>query len=226
MAERARGRGSDVGRRIALRREQLGLSREDVAGRAGMAPQYLRYLEERLSSPGGNALSRLARALDTTVAELRGGEAHHAPGAKPARPRVTELGPAECHRLVAAHHIGRVAAATPQGPAIVPVVYAVVGGAIVFRATPGTGASAAGDADETAFEVDHLDEDATAGWSVLLVGRARRITDPGEGERLAERVAERLRERGAAGGPWAPERDAVWVRLRPARVTGWRARLG
>lgn len=35
----------DMGRRIAARRQQLGLSRQDVALRAGAAPGYIEYVE-------------------------------------------------------------------------------------------------------------------------------------------------------------------------------------
>jgi hypothetical protein len=34
----------DLGRRIARRRTELGLTRRETAQRAGMAPSYLRYL--------------------------------------------------------------------------------------------------------------------------------------------------------------------------------------
>ncbi|MGX1246953.1 hypothetical protein RKD46_008057 [Streptomyces pseudovenezuelae] len=36
----------DLGRRLLHRRGELGLTRREVADRAGMAPGYLRYLEE------------------------------------------------------------------------------------------------------------------------------------------------------------------------------------
>ncbi|WP_049571894.1 helix-turn-helix domain-containing protein [Streptomyces sp. SBT349] len=220
VAGQVHGGGSDVGRRVALRREQLGLSREDVAGRAGVAPQYLRYLEERTASPSLGALTRVARALETTVAELSGAEAAAGRATHPAdhtgRTRITELDTDECHRLLGSHHIGRVAVSTPEGPAIVPVNYALLDGAIVFRTAPGAGPSYVRDADETAFEVDHLDETQSVGWSVLVVGATRQLTAEDEVERAAEAVGE---------GPWEPDRRALWVRLRPARVTGRRAVL-
>lgn len=63
----------DIGRRLALRREELGLSREQVADRAGIAPEYLRYVEERpFASPGPTFLLRVAEALETNVPRLRG----------------------------------------------------------------------------------------------------------------------------------------------------------
>ncbi|WP_406405454.1 helix-turn-helix domain-containing protein [Streptomyces sp. NBC_01643] len=43
--ERATAPG-DVGRRVAARREELGLSRQEVAERSGSATTYIQYLEE------------------------------------------------------------------------------------------------------------------------------------------------------------------------------------
>src|SRR5438105_9813849 len=60
------GPGSDLGRRATLRRQQLGLSREEVAARAGASPDYVRYVEERAADPDIGFLLRLADALETT----------------------------------------------------------------------------------------------------------------------------------------------------------------
>jgi ribosome-binding protein aMBF1 (putative translation factor) len=43
----------DLGRRITEQRGRAGLSREEAAGRAGMAPGYLKYLETS-PAPNGN----------------------------------------------------------------------------------------------------------------------------------------------------------------------------
>ncbi|WP_326599152.1 helix-turn-helix domain-containing protein [Streptomyces sp. NBC_01803] len=207
---------SDVGRRVASRREQLGLSREDVAGRAGVAPQYLRYLEERPSSPSVASLTRVARALETSVAELTGAEAPVVSGNPPPHGEMVKLAPDECYDLVALHAVGRVAVTTPEGPAIIPVNYGLVDGAVAFRTMPGAGPSFAPDAAETPFEVDALDEAQGVGWSVLLVGPAREVTDPAEIARLAEATPTE---------PWAPGDRDLWVRLRPSRATGLRVYL-
>lgn len=63
----------DIGRRVAARRLQLDLSRQDVALRAGAAPGYIQYVEEQSATPGIGFLLRLADALETTVQELTGG---------------------------------------------------------------------------------------------------------------------------------------------------------
>ncbi|WP_059013478.1 pyridoxamine 5'-phosphate oxidase family protein [Streptomyces specialis] len=207
---------SDVGRRVAIRREQLGLSREDVADRAGVAPQYLRYLEERPASPSVASLTRVARALETSVAELTGAEPPVASPCPPPHGEMVRLDPGECHELAARHTVGRVGVTTPDGPAIIPVNYALVDGTVVFRTMPGAGPSFAPDAAETAFEIDALDEAQGVGWSVLFVGPAREVTDPEEIARLAEETPTE---------PWAPGERDLWVRLRPARVTGRRVYL-
>ncbi|MDT0308653.1 pyridoxamine 5'-phosphate oxidase family protein [Streptomyces sp. DSM 44917] len=240
MAGRGPGRRSrsdhrsDLGRRVALRREQLGLSRETVADRAGVAPQYLRYLEERPASPSAASLTRVARALETTVAELTGSEVLPGAGARApggGTPELIELDTDQCYRLVAAHTLGRVAVAAPEGPAIVPVSYVVTDGTILFRA-PADIARAAGAAAETAFEVDHLDEAQGLGWSVLVRGEAE-VTGPPDAGEAARAPAVRgpsARARNAPGPPGVPAGNAhghkTWVRLRPSRVTGKRLTLG
>ena len=209
---------SDVGRRCAERREQLGLSREDVAERAGIAPEYLRYLEEQASSPSIPSLTRVARALQTTVAELSGVTAPSGAPTPPGRPgELTELSSEECHELLAAHTLGRVAVATPEGPAIVPVNYTFVEDedAVVFPTTPDVIPFTEG--DEVAFEVDRLDEALHVGWSVMLAGEAHQITDPAALARLEVRQREE---------PWVVGERPMWVRVAAERLSGHRVPLG
>jgi transcriptional regulator with XRE-family HTH domain len=202
-----------IGRRMLLRREQLGLSREQVAERAGVAPSYLQYVEEQPAAfPGLTFLLRVADAMDTTLSQLRGGEPRSGIGKASAHPVFTELDPAECRTLLYDHGVGRVAVAGPAGPAILPVNYDVVDGAVVFRTAPGSAPSLAAGA-EAAFEVDQIDEALGRGWSVLVVGPATEVTDATTVHRLDAR---------AHTGPWAGGERAVWVRVEPARVTGRR----
>ncbi|MGW4546652.1 pyridoxamine 5'-phosphate oxidase family protein [Streptomyces violaceorubidus] len=56
-------------------------------------------------------------------------------------------------------------------------------GTIAFRTAPGVATAAAVDS-EVAFEVDHIDDSTSQGWSVLVVGRCRTVTDPEEVRRL------------------------------------------
>ncbi|MFF1682353.1 pyridoxamine 5'-phosphate oxidase family protein [Streptomyces sp. NPDC058256] len=172
-------------------------------------------MEERPNAaPSTGFLIRLADALATTVAQLRGNNADLPPGTGQAayHPELTELGPGECWARLSTHGVGRVSVSTPDGPAIVPVNYTVVDGAVAFRTAPGaTPALAAG--TEAAFEVDHIDDALSQGWSVLVVGRAEHVTDPATVRHLV----------GAArSAPWAGGDRELWVRIAPERVSGRR----
>lgn len=205
----------DLGRRLAARRAELGLTRRQAAGRAGIAPSYLRYLEEYPgAAPDAGALLRLAGVLETTVTELSGGHAGlpPGPGRAAANPRFTDLSAEECRVLLGTHGVGRLAVSTPSGPVIVPVNYSVVGGAIVFRTAPGTAPSQAS-GRQVAFEVDRIDDAFSQGWSVLVRGRARAVTDPDAVRLLADR---------AYSTPWAGGQRDLWIGIDPLVVTGRR----
>ncbi|MDT0318654.1 pyridoxamine 5'-phosphate oxidase family protein [Streptomyces millisiae] len=211
------GRG-DVGRRLAARRERLGLTPDDVAERAGVAASYVRYAERRPDAPDTAALLRLAAALDTSAAELLGGGSELPPGLGEAgpRPELVPMSGAECREHLATHGVGRVAVPTPEGPAIFPVNYTVADDAIVFRTGEDSPAARAAGA-EVAFEVDHVDDALSRGWSVLVTGPSRQVTDPAEVSRLDE---------AARSQPWAGGERRRWVRITTARVTGRRIRTG
>ncbi len=208
----------DIGRRVADRRVRLHLSREELAERAGTSPGYVRYLEEYPADPGAGALLRVAAALDTTAAALHGGGTERPPGRGRAAPHpdLLDMGPEECRERLATHGVGRVSVSTAQGPAVIPVNYSVVDDAVVFRTAPdATPAAAAG--TEVAFEVDHIDETLSEGWSVLVVGRAQRVTDPAAVRRLTDT---------AYSAPWPGGSRDLWLRIEPGSVTGRRIRAG
>lgn len=207
----------DLGRRLAARRTELGLTRRETAVRAGIAPGYLEYLEENpLAAPGTSALLRLAEVLHTTLSHLTGGDTGSPPGTARAKlhPEFVELDPARCTALLGTHGVGRLGVATATGPVIVPVNYSVVDGAIVFRTAPGTTpARAAG--SRVAFETDRIDDAFSEGWSVLVRGRAHLVTDPDDIRRLSARTY---------STPWAGGRRELWMRVVPGVVTGRRIR--
>ncbi|MBL1098814.1 helix-turn-helix domain-containing protein [Streptomyces coffeae] len=208
--------GGDIGRRVSERRAQLGVSRAELAARAGTSPGYVRYLEEYPADPGAGALLRIAAALDTSAAALRGGGAERPPGRGQAAPHpdLLELDTEECRDRLAGHGVGRVSVTTARGPAVIPVNYSVVDDAVVFRTAPdATPAAAAG--TEVAFEVDHIDEALSEGWSVLVVGRAQRVTDPERVRRLTT---------AAYSTPWPGGSRDLWLRIEPTSVTGRRIR--
>lgn len=205
----------NLGRRIALRRGELGLSREGAAHRAGMAFSYLQYLEEQpTAAPGVSTLLRLAGALETTVLELTGGDVDLPPGLGQAgrHPRFTELSVWECRDLLSTHGVGRLAVPMESGPLIVPVNYGVVGESIVFRTAPDAVPSQAAGA-QVGFEVDRIDGAFSQGWSVLVCGFARTVTDPDAVRRLEEHVC---------STPWVGGQRELWIRIDPHSITGRR----
>lgn len=109
------GHAGDFARRVAHRREQLGLSREEIARRSGMDSGYLEYLERS----------------------------------------------------------------------------AAVGGTV-------------------SFEVDHIDEAMSQGWSVLVTGRARRVKEPSELEQLAQLGID----------PWAGGSSEAVIRIETIEISG------
>ncbi|WP_328432379.1 helix-turn-helix domain-containing protein [Streptomyces sp. NBC_00453] len=203
----------DLGRRIAARRTELGLTRRETATRAGMAPGYLQYLEERPgAAPGRGVLLRLTAVLGTTVRDLTGGDTELPRGLGQAArsPGFGELSVPERRALLSTHGVGRIAVPTASGPVVVPVNYSVVDGAIVFRTeSRSTPAQASG--CQVAFEVDRIDDAFSRGWSVLVRGHARTVTDPDDIRRLADR---------ARSAPWAGGDRDQWVRIDPLVITG------
>ncbi|WP_235532508.1 pyridoxamine 5'-phosphate oxidase family protein [Nocardioides sp. Root140] len=89
-----------------------------------------------------------------------------------------ELPTEKCLDLLSAGVVGRVAICTPDGPRIVPVNYAVVRGAVVFRTDPDSVLGQRRWPELLAFEVDHLDYERHRGWSVVAVGPGECVEDP------------------------------------------------
>ncbi|WP_431946756.1 pyridoxamine 5'-phosphate oxidase family protein [Actinacidiphila sp. bgisy167] len=209
----------DIGRRIAARRRELGLSHEDVAARTGIAPGYLRYIEQdSTAAPGVATLRGLARALDTSVSTLCGGDADLPPGRGMAagHAELVDLDREECWSLLSTHGVGRVALSTPDGLTVLPVNYCVADGTIAFRTSAAATPAQASDAT-CAFEVDEVDDALSQGWSVLVRGMAHTVTDPAGVRRLDEQ---------AYTGPWAGGDRDLWLRVTPATVTGRRIVVG
>ncbi|MEU4579829.1 helix-turn-helix domain-containing protein [Nonomuraea sp. ATR24] len=209
----------DLGRRIAYHRERLGLSREQVAGRAAMSPGYLQYLEENPGNPSADALSRLATALGTTSEDLLGGTADRPPGGGPAAesPHVEVLDREECLRLIEPGGIGRVAFDGSHGPTVLPVNYRLHDGAILFRTAYGgpmdrdlrTGVQ--GVEIVVGFEVDRIDEAQREGWSVLVQGPFHHVA-PDEAAGLSASDVT----------PWVGGDRTLYIRIVPHQITGRR----
>ena len=88
----------------------------------------------------------------------------------------------------------------------------MVAGTIVVRTGEGTAVD--GHAGErVAFEVDHIDDALSQGWSVLVRGQAHRVVHPAELE---------IVRRDAAIWPWPGGDRDVYVRIIPDTITGRR----
>src|SRR5215469_3227093 len=124
--------------------------------------------------------------------------------------RLRTIDPAECLRLLEPGGIGRVGFAAAEGIVIVPVNFALAGKCVVFRTAPDT-LLAVYAHGQVSFEVDQVNEELREGWSVLVHGHARTVTDEREIRRL---------EDGTRLTPWAGGARDVFVRITPARISG------
>lgn len=212
-------RSGDLARRVAHRRQELGLSHQEVAQRAGMHPSYLDYLEQSpaVALPRGS-LIRLAGALETTVDYLRGGEVYRPPGPGRAgpHPHLDTLSKEECEAHLAGGGVGRFIFLAEQGPVALPINFRLVDGDVVFR-TRAEGVLAAAADTTVGFEADRIDEAMSEGWSVLITGRARLIDEPAELEKII-----------ALGDiePWPGGRREALIRIETAMISGRRIRQG
>jgi hypothetical protein len=106
-----------------------------------------------------------------------------------AQRRLEALPRVESLRLLSTVSLGRLVFTHLALPAIRPVNHAVAGDQVIIRAYLGTEISAAV-RDRTgtvvAYEADVIDPDTHLGWSVIIVGRATRLTDPAEAARYRE----------------------------------------
>jgi transcriptional regulator with XRE-family HTH domain len=219
MAKDAESTGSDIGRRIAQLRTDAGLTVADAAEQAGMAPDYLAYLESDYSAhPTQTTLTRLAAVLDVPVDTLAGADMKPRPSGQdgPGKPVLETLTTAQCLAHVAAGGVGRFLFVEPgRGPVAIPVNFVLDTNEVVFRTGQRTSIAEAMRDQQVSFDVDHLDAALTEGWSVLLSGTARIVTDPGE-----------LKHAAALGiQPWAGGERDVYVRMAFSRVTGRRIRI-
>ena len=200
----------DLARRITHRRAELGLSTEELAKRAGIDAWFLAYFEQSAdTSLSDGSLLRLAVALDTTPFALEGGLVDRPPGAGHAGPHpvLQNLTVEQCHEHLAAGGVGRIVLSTGSGPVAFPVNFVFTAGAVVLRTSDAMTAKVSG---VVAFEVDHIDDAMSEGWSVLVRGHARLIEDPEERAVAAHLDIE----------PWAGGPRLNVIRIEPFEVTG------
>ena len=209
--ERSRGKHvGDLARRVTHRRNELGLSTEELARRAGVDTWFLAYFEQSSDTTlSAGALLRLAVALDTTPLTLEGGQVDLPPGGGRAglHPVLQDLTSEQCEDHLAAGGIGRIVLSTGSGPVAYPVNFIFMDGCVIFRTTDTMVDSIRG---VVAFEVDHIDDAMSEGWSVLVRGHARLIENPEKRQAVALRDLE----------PWAGGARLNLIEIAPFEVTG------
>ena len=202
----------DLARRVAHRRNELGMSVEELASRSGIDPEYLRYFERSSdASLSAGAMLLMAHALDTSPVALLGGDVDRPLGRGRAgrHPVLEELTPEQCEAHLANGGVGRLLLVSGRGPIAVPVNFEFTDGEVVIS-TDKSKAKRIETEHFVGFEIDRVDEALSEGWSVLVTGRGRRITDPEEFQRFASLDLE----------TWADGDRHTLVGIKADRVTG------
>jgi transcriptional regulator with XRE-family HTH domain len=205
----------DIGRRVHHRREEIGMTRAELADRAGIRELAVAYIEEQPLNISTETLLRLAYALDLPDSALLGSDADVPPGFEYAarHPRLDVLAEPECWRLLDDQGVGRIAflAEPSDSPHVLPLNYAVRDHELVMRTRLGslldTTADRSDEGCPASFEVDHVDDAQSEGWSVLLRGLVV-LTDVGDEPADVE--------------PWAGGGRVRQIHLTPRIVTGRR----
>ena len=117
-----------------------------------------------------------------------------------------------CFELLDTHSTGRLAYLARAGaPDLVPVNYVLRDGVILIQTGPGPKLQAAERRELVAFEVDDIDRDTRSGWSVVITGRAERLS-------YSDAAALDL------PAPWANGIRRHTMRITPRHVEGRRMR--
>ncbi len=112
--------------------------------------------------------------------------------------------------------IGRLVFTHQALPAIRPVNHLVEGESVIVRATAGAAITAASQRGTlVAYEADSIDPETHLGWSVIVVGTARLLSD----DRSAERYRARLR-------PWVSGIADDVITISADVVTGYQVLAG
>jgi len=201
----------DLARRVTRRRNEMGLSIEALASSAGVDPVYLSYFEQSPdASLSAGTLQLIALALDTTPIALLGGEVDRPAGNGRAgrHPVLEALTKEQCETHLAFGGVGRVVFVSPRGPVALPVNFEFTEGHVVFSTDESKAATI--EMQLVGFEVDRVDESMSEGWSVIATGRAHRITDAEERQRLESLDLE----------AWANGDRHALVGIEPDELTG------
>ena len=118
----------------------------------------------------------------------------------------------ECHRLITATPLGRIVFTDRALPAIQPVNIVIARGEVIIRTSSGSKLAAAARNAVVAFEVDEFDPAIHTGWSVVIVGHARVVSENGELSDLRDLP---LRT-------WTPNEHDHYIAIRPELISGRR----
>jgi nitroimidazol reductase NimA-like FMN-containing flavoprotein (pyridoxamine 5'-phosphate oxidase superfamily) len=119
----------------------------------------------------------------------------------------------ECLRLLRGHQFGRLATTVDGDPMIFPVNYVMDGYTVAVRTDARSGIDTS-ILRNVAFEVDHIDAESHEGWSVVVRGVARDITD------ALDPASEHTRSLPLT--PWAPGFKTKWIKILTLTITGRR----
>jgi nitroimidazol reductase NimA-like FMN-containing flavoprotein (pyridoxamine 5'-phosphate oxidase superfamily) len=122
----------------------------------------------------------------------------------------------DCLVLLGAGGLGRIAVTSGALPIILPVNFNFDGRQILIRTGRGTKLDAATRDTVVAFEVDQIESARNTGWSVVVTGVARELTDPDEVAATQQPSLVR----------WAPAADDRIVAISPEVVSGRRVLPG
>lgn len=117
---------------------------------------------------------------------------------------------AEAVALLETQQVGRLVYTRRALPAVIPVNYAVRGGAVLIWTGSTSSVGRAVRGAVVAFQVDSLDPARRSGWSVTVTGAAHLVTD--EAELMLARID--------GPAPWAPGVKEHLIRIPLTTITG------
>lgn len=109
-------------------------------------------------------------------------------------------------------NVGRIVFVDSDGPCALPINYGMFGENIVFRVELKSKLRDLLD-QSIAFEVDHMEPDASIGWSVLIRGTAQEVAN----DDLPVLIKEM---KGKIPSPWAEGIHNVWISIKASDMTG------
>lgn len=119
------------------------------------------------------------------------------------------LSAARSLRLLGGVPLGRIAFTSEAMPQIRPVNHALDDEDIIIRSHVGA-AILATHGQVVSYEADQLDPDTRLGWTVIVLGKAQVVQEPGEVARY-QRMVE----------PWIDRQMDYIIRIRPTTITGY-----